>query len=71
MSAQAFQQALGRLINDTEYRSTVESNPRTLVDDFNLDQDELSVLNQVYDKLTPGDVAGHMDVIIIVCCCCI
>jgi hypothetical protein len=70
MSAQTFQQALGRLINDNEYRGAVESNPTRLVEDYALDQDELGVLAQVYDKLTPGDVAGH-DVYIIICCCCI
>jgi hypothetical protein len=70
MSAQTFQQALGKLINDREYRSVIETEPTRLVDDYGLDQDELAVLGQVYDKLTPGDVAGH-NVYIIICCCCI
>jgi hypothetical protein len=69
MSAQTFQQALGKLVNDREYRSAIESNPNKLVEDFSLDQDEISVLGQVYDKCTDGDVEGH-DIYILICCCC-
>ena len=69
MSAQTFQQALGRLVSDHEYRRAVESNPNRLTEDFKLDEDEIRVLGQVYDKCTDGDVAGH-DIYILVCCCC-
>jgi hypothetical protein len=41
MPAQAFQQALGRLINDQTYRTEIEKNPNKLVDDFGIDQDEI------------------------------
>ena len=70
MSAQTFQAALGKLVSDKEYRSAIEANPSRLTDDFALDEDEVRVLGQVYDKCTDGDVAGH-DVYIIICCCCI
>jgi hypothetical protein len=59
MPAQAFQQALGRLINDQPYRTEVETNPNRLVDDFGLDQDEIGVLRQVWDKCSDDDVVGH------------
>lgn len=70
MSAQTFQQALGKLVSDREYRTTIESNPDRLTQDFELDEDEIKVLGQVYDKCTDGEVEGH-NVYIIVCCCCI
>jgi hypothetical protein len=70
MPAQAFQKALGRLINDQAYRTEIEANPNKLVDDFKLDQDEIGVLRQVWDKMSDHDVVGH-DVYWLCCCCCL
>jgi len=70
MPAQAFQQALGRLVNDQTYRTEIEANPNKLADDFGLDQDEIGVLRQVWDKCSDDDVVGH-DFYLLCCCCCI
>ena len=73
MSATAFQEAIGKLVNDERYRTAVEAEPARLTSDFALDRDEIGLLMQVWDKCAPRDVEGHLempDVIIICCCCC-
>ena len=70
MSATAFQEAIGKLVTDEQYRSTVEENPNRLTSDFALDRDEIGLLMQVWDKCAPSDVEGHLDILIICCCCC-
>jgi hypothetical protein len=70
MPPQTFQQALGKLVTDESYRSSIESNPQRLLSDFTLDPGELGVLLQVWEKSRDMEVIAHMDDVDIYCCCC-
>ena len=72
MSAQTFTQALGKLVTDEQYRSSVETDPRQLIADFPLSEDEVGVLMQVWEKTgRAGDVVGHILDNGCCCCCCV
>jgi hypothetical protein len=66
MAPKTFQQAITRIVTDSEYRSAIEGNPNRLLEDFPLDSGELEVLMGVWEKSTGDDVVGHVTA----CCCC-
>jgi hypothetical protein len=68
MAPQVFQQAIARIVTDSDYRAAIEANPRQLVADYPLDQGELEVMQQVWEKATGNDVVAHD---FYCCCCCI
>jgi hypothetical protein len=83
MSQATFQKALGRLVNDTAYRQSVEQNPAILGQDFDLSKDESQTLMSVWSAATGDDVQGHLMSVgtgggistgglgdIYCCCCC-
>jgi hypothetical protein len=69
MPAQAFQQALGKLVTDESYRSVIEGEPQRLLSDCTLDPGELGVLLQVWERSGDTDVIAHMEDVDIYCCC--
>ncbi len=71
MTAQSFQLALAKLVSDDSYRQSIETSPRQLLSDFDLDAGEIGVLMQVWEKTGETDVLGHeIDISISCCCCC-
>lgn len=61
MSQIAFQQALGKLVNDPSYGRNVEADSGILTRDFDLTQAEQDVLGSVFQAAQGADteVEGH------------
>lgn len=65
MSQENFQKALGKLVTDEAFRATIQANPNSLTDAFQLDENELRALIGV-GQAASGIVAPEDTY----CCCC-
>lgn len=60
MESNQFYQALNRLMNDNEYRTVVEANPKQLVEDYQLSRDDIQLISSVGQRvINEPDVQGY------------